>query len=226
MNMIPFRVSSLLMSRLCHDLVSPVGAVNNGMELLKDDAAVMGAEFISEATGLAAESGQKAKSLLRYFRIAYGASGGDSLKNSQEAFDIISDYLSQYKINFEPVSLDIPQENTGFASFNIIQLLFNAVLALQTCLPRGGSLTCRMGEDLVDEGALILSVSAEHVRLAQDMNRAIEMGLYAHATDEMINELTPRNVQGYYVAWLCQKTQKQIEIEDHIPGRLRLIIRN
>ena len=195
------------------------------MELLKDDASVMGAEFISEATSLVAESGQKAKSLLRYFRVAYGASGGESIKNSQEAFDIIDEYLKHYKIQFEPVSLIMPVPSDDFSHLNIVQLLFNAILVLQTCLPRGGSLTCRMGDDLVDDGALILSVSSEYVRLSEDIRRSIEMGLYAHATNDMINELTPRNVQGYFIAWLAQKNYKQIDVEDHIPGRLRLIIR-
>ncbi len=226
MNMIPYRVSSLLMSRLCHDLVSPIGAVNNGMELLKDDASVMGAGFINEAIGLAGESGQKATALLRFFRVAYGVSGGDSLKSAREAFDIIAAYLDHYKIDFDPLSVSDAAQTTTFNPSHIAQILLNAVLVLQACLPRGGSITCRMGDDLVDEGALILSASSEYVRLNADMGRAMEMGLYARATDDMIEELTPRNVQGYFLSWLCQKAGRQVATEDHIPGRLRLIIRS
>ena len=66
------RLAELLASKLCHDLVGPVGAVNNGMELLAEDDLLMG----DEAVKLASSSAQQAGTVLQFYRLAYGASGG------------------------------------------------------------------------------------------------------------------------------------------------------
>jgi len=71
---IDMRVAELLASRLCHDVVGPVGAVNHGMELLEDE----GAAFGEEALRLASTSARHAADLLQYYRLAYGAAGSQS----------------------------------------------------------------------------------------------------------------------------------------------------
>jgi len=68
---IDLRVTELLASRLCHDLVGPVGAVNNGLELLADEIDDMG----PEALKLASDSAARAARALQYFRFAYGMAG-------------------------------------------------------------------------------------------------------------------------------------------------------
>ncbi|MSP89576.1 MAG: hypothetical protein EXQ92_12320 [Alphaproteobacteria bacterium] len=69
------RVLELLMSRVCHDLISPVGAVVNGVELIEDG----GADMTDDAMALIAKSARQASRRLQFFRMAYGAagSGGD-----------------------------------------------------------------------------------------------------------------------------------------------------
>jgi histidine phosphotransferase ChpT len=68
---IELRVLELLCSRLCHDLISPVMAVNNGIELLADDEGDMGAD-IRDLLTLSAGS---AAARLQFYRIAYGLGG-------------------------------------------------------------------------------------------------------------------------------------------------------
>ena len=74
---VDLRVLELVCSRICHDLVSPVGAVNNGIELIRemadDDAPSSGLE--SEALALIAHSAEQGSRRLRVLRIAYGAAG-------------------------------------------------------------------------------------------------------------------------------------------------------
>src|SRR3954470_6811530 len=66
-------VLELLASRVCHDLISPVGAVHNGVEFLQET----GVEAGAEAVALIAHSAQQASAKLQIFRLAYGAGGRD-----------------------------------------------------------------------------------------------------------------------------------------------------
>ncbi len=68
---IDLRVAELLASRLCHDLVGPIGAVNNGMELLEDSDL----DMAQDAVRLAGNSAEHASTLLQFFRLAYGMAG-------------------------------------------------------------------------------------------------------------------------------------------------------
>lgn len=65
--------ASLLCSRLCHDLLSPVGAMNNGIELLADEH---DPEMRRRCMDLLAESAKSAADKLKFFRLAFGAAGG------------------------------------------------------------------------------------------------------------------------------------------------------
>ena len=65
--------ASLLCSRLCHDLLSPVGALNNGLELLVDEH---DPEMRSRILALLSESATASAAKLKFFRLAFGAAGG------------------------------------------------------------------------------------------------------------------------------------------------------
>jgi histidine phosphotransferase ChpT len=66
-------LASLLCSRLCHDLMSPVGAFNNGIELLADET---DPEMREKCLELLADSARASASKLKFFRLAFGAAGG------------------------------------------------------------------------------------------------------------------------------------------------------
>jgi histidine phosphotransferase ChpT len=65
--------ASLLCSRLCHDLLSPVGAMNNGIELLADEH---DPDMRQRCMDLLTESAKAAADKLKFFRLAFGAAGG------------------------------------------------------------------------------------------------------------------------------------------------------
>src|SRR6201999_1023539 len=67
------KFASLLCSRLCHDLLSPVGALNNGIELLTDEH---DPEMRARCLELLAESARASANKLKFFRLAFGAAGG------------------------------------------------------------------------------------------------------------------------------------------------------
>jgi histidine phosphotransferase ChpT len=66
-------LASLLCSRLCHDLMSPVGALNNGVELLADE---QDPDMRERCMDLLAESARTSANKLKFFRLAFGAAGG------------------------------------------------------------------------------------------------------------------------------------------------------
>ena len=66
-------LASLLCSRLCHDLMSPVGALNNGIELMADE---QDPEMRERCVELLADSAKATANKLKFFRLAFGAGGG------------------------------------------------------------------------------------------------------------------------------------------------------
>jgi len=70
--LIDLRVLELLTARLCHDLIGPVAAIANGVELLGEDDP----EFVRDAVALVGDSARKANARLQFYRFAYGFRGG------------------------------------------------------------------------------------------------------------------------------------------------------
>ena len=88
-------LSSLLCSRLCHDLLSPVGALNNGIELLADE---QDPEMRERCMELLADSARASANKLKFFRLAFGAAGGfgDSV-DPREAKAAIEGFTEQLR---------------------------------------------------------------------------------------------------------------------------------
>ena len=121
------RAAELMASRLCHDLVGPLGAVRNGLELAADDP-----DMAEEAMELTTDSLGKLTATAQLFRMAYGTAG-DSI-DAVEAGRLLGDYLAKHKITLEwkvtPLGLDeiLPK------------LLINAAVLAMEALPRGGEI--------------------------------------------------------------------------------------
>lgn len=68
-------ISSLLASRICHDLVSPVGAIANGADLISE----IGGGDVQDEIAMISQSAARASALLQFYRIAFGAAGEDDM---------------------------------------------------------------------------------------------------------------------------------------------------
>src|SRR3989338_6647869 len=128
-----YHIAKLLSSRLCHDLVTPIGAINTGLELFQETSPEQLAES-EEILNLILHSSQTASARLSFFRVAFGASGGRvSLGESRQ---LIENYFQRSKIQFhwkDPFTKDLTLEGWG-------RILLNAVLWMCECAPRGGTL--------------------------------------------------------------------------------------
>lgn len=90
------RVLELLVSRVCHDLVSPVGAINNGVEFLED----MGADAGDDAMNLIKSSVHQATIRLKNFRLCYGAAGTEKNVTFREIRETFHDLMVGNRAGF------------------------------------------------------------------------------------------------------------------------------
>ncbi|MCB9982386.1 MAG: hypothetical protein H6861_01755 [Rhodospirillales bacterium] len=130
----------LLASKICHDLISPIGAVNNGIEFLTE----MGADAGDEVTDLIAFSASQASAKLKAYRMAYGAGGADDSIKPEEAHQAIQDIVgAEKKItqSWDPYG-DLGYEDRPKA---FCKMLVCALLLGMDCLPKGGTLSVGAG---------------------------------------------------------------------------------
>ncbi len=200
-------LTRFLCSRLCHDLISPAGAVNAGMELYEEDP-----EHGAEALSLVRRSALQMTRRLSFYRTAFGMGGGADGRVSVEALRLISeDLLREGNIRLDwSLTEDTPAEISLLSG----KLILNLVLAGVDCLPRGGSLLVRVA------------------RLDENLGVAIQgNGVGARPNDELIKalageitleNLTARNVQGVLVKTLADEIGADLEIDRENPGEVRI----
>lgn len=123
-------LAALLGSRICHDLISPIGAIGNGVELLLMAGGPSGPEM-----SLIAESVKNANARIRYFRIAFGANGInlDQRISRTEIATILDDMTCGSRLKIEWQS---PPE----LSRREVKLALLLILCLETSMPYGGQI--------------------------------------------------------------------------------------
>lgn len=128
-------LAALVGSRICHDLISPIGAIGNGVELMvMEGASVKGPEMalISESVG-------HANARIRFFRVAFGATGPDQRIARSEVSAILSDMSQGGRVTLDWISpTDLPRRD--------VKLLFLLVLCAESAMPYGGRITVERGD--------------------------------------------------------------------------------
>ena len=147
-------LASLLCSRLCHDLMSPVGALNNGIELLADE---QDPEMRDRCLDLLADSARVTASKLKFFRLAFGAAGGfgDQVATTEARSALEGLFGADGKVELGWMVTDEKM------SKGAVKLLLNLALIAGDSLVRGGRL------DVGAEGSEI-AIRAEGPRIVLD----------------------------------------------------------
>jgi len=161
--------AALIGSRICHDLISPLGAIGNGVELLSMSGAGGGPEL-----ALIADSVANANARIRFFRIAYGAAAGEVAE--AEIRSILTGMADGGRVA-------IDWRIAGPVSRARAKLAFLALQCLETALPFGGTVT-------VTVAGAVWEARADGARLAVDA--ALWSNLTAPAPDPAI---TPAQLQ-------------------------------
>lgn len=151
-------LASLLCSRLCHDLLSPVGALNNGIELLADE---QDPDMRERCLELLAESARATANKLKFFRLAFGAGGGfgDEIdtREAKTALEGLYGADKQTELGWMVADDKLPK--------GAVKLLLNLAMIAGDALVRGGRLDVgaeRQG------GSLEIAIRAEGPRILLD----------------------------------------------------------
>ena len=127
-------LSELIAARLCHDLISPLGAIGNGVELLELSGSTSGPEL-----QLMRDSAQQAQARIRLFRIAFGNVQPDQTIGAGELGAILRDYRAQLRFDLDWTPEDVQPKRR-------VKLGLLALLCLENALPYGGHVLCTLSD--------------------------------------------------------------------------------
>lgn len=179
-------LAALLCSRVCHDLISPVGAIVNGLEVLDDDPKPDDREF---ALDLIRKSAKIASARLQFCRLAFGAAG------SAGAQIDLGDAQNKAKGHFEDGKITLAWNLPRLLlPKNRVKLLLNLLVIVQQTIPRGGVLTV----DPLGEGENMgfrITAAGLNARVSQPVADLLASGS-SHAVDA-------HAVQPYYTRLLA-----------------------
>jgi histidine phosphotransferase ChpT len=202
------RVVELVASRICHDLVSPVGAISNGVELMQE----MGDDAGEEAVTLISTSAQQASIRLKCFRLAYGAAGTDKNVGFRDIRDVFLNWLTSGRIEAEfeqglEVKYSMPPR--GF-----FKCLLNLMMLVEECSRGEGKISVTALE--AGKNGIKVAVAGKQVGFREGAEAALR-------GETSPDDLDPRSVHAYITGKFAQhfgfKLEHQAQTES---GRLEL----
>lgn len=196
---IELRVLELLAARLCHDLIGPVAAIGNGVELLGEDDP----DFVKDAVALVGDSARKANRRLQFYRFVYGFSGGGltgpAPRQLAGGFFAETAIECDYGATAEALPLDQ-------------QKLACAMLALAgEGLPRGGRLALNVGAT-----GLEVDATGDGIGLSPEARAALSLATAAA-------DLTTRTVGAYFAGLLADALGRRLVVAEK-PGGFRVSV--
>lgn len=187
-------LASLLASRLCHDAVSPVGAIRTGLEMLDEDPQD------AEAMNLTRESTARAVAKLQFLRIAFGASG-----SATAPIDLgDARTLSEGWMAFERANLTWEGER-AFVPKNVAKLIMNLVLVANASVPRGPSVEVRI-EALEPDPRIVIVARGKPLRVPLAFRQLV-------AGEPTEGPVDAQSVQLYYTLLLANLAGLTVSLE-------------
>jgi len=184
----PTDLAALMCSRLCHDMLSPVGALSNGLELLADET---DPDMRGKVIELLEQSAQTSTSKLKFFRLAFGAAGGfgDAVP-VEEAEEVVSSLVSdakRVKLNWAISGPSLPKP-AAKVLLNLAQIALDALV-------RGGTLD--IGAEKRDGNIEIVARAAgDRIAFDETIGRALQNEIAPE-------EITSRTAAAHMIALLA-----------------------
>lgn len=119
---------ALVGSRICHDLISPIGAIGNGMELISLTGGDTSAEL-----ALISDSVAHANARIRYFRIAYGAAGPEQMIGRSDILSVLAATANGGRLSYD-------WQPAGDQPRAMVRIAFLLLQCMETALPLGGTI--------------------------------------------------------------------------------------
>ena len=177
--------TQLLMTKFCHDITGPIGAINNGVELVQDDP-----DMKDVAMQLITDSAKNALIRLQYYRFAYGILKQDSAGDVSDVIDMLKSFFNAQKIDVQ-CHLD-DKEYTQYQC----RILCNLCLIASHVLIRGGVMVINSVRKNDMLSSLTITVTGQTIKLDE---------LIADALTLQTIEADKKTVQAYYTMMLVQE---------------------
>jgi histidine phosphotransferase ChpT len=189
----PGELASLLCSRICHDVISPVGALNNGLELLDEPVAE------ADALNLIKMSARNASARLQFARIAFGAAGSaGSQIDTGDAEAVAAAYMANEK------STLVWTGARAYLPKAVVKLILNMILIGNGSVPRGGTLDVELPSDANEQTVT--------VKAAGPMIRVSEKFIQLHNNHPLDEAVDAHAVQYYYTLLLAREAKLALNV--------------
>jgi len=189
-------LAALLCSKVCHDIISPVGAITNGLEVLDEDGGEDMREF---AMDLIHKSARQASAKLQFARLAFGAAGSAGAEvDLADAEAVARGYMAGEKADIEWAAprLLVPK--------NKVKLLLNLVLIAISAIPRGGNVNVVFEGD-GEHPTMTLRSAGPHARIPT----GVEDLLFGQSTD---GSADAHSIQVVYAGMLARSAGMTVSV--------------
>lgn len=196
------RVAELLCARLCHDLIGPVAAINNGLELMTDfDDGMQG-----DAMALVGESAERAAKLLQFYRVAFGSARAPDGRaiGIGEARDRALDALASDRIAIDWPRPRDADDHGDEKSRLAVKLILNLVLLGTELLPGTGEVVVRVESG--EATSMIVTAKKEGLTLETEFSEALD-------GSTPVDALTPRTVLAHLTRSLAESAGMRLRVE-------------
>lgn len=184
---------SLLNSRLCHDIISPIGSIYNALEFLEEDANDL------EALKLIRMATVSASSKIQYMRLAYGA--GNSLQE-EIPLGSIKKIVEDYMVS-DRLKILWPENEVSFTKRQI-KFLLNLLFIAHESIPRGGEIHIF---EKKEDGSFFIKVTGKILKLSPKF-AALQNGELKE------DEIDPYTIQAYYTLMLAEDLNLKIDVRE------------
>ena len=193
-------LAAMLCSRVCHDLINPVGAIGNGLEVLSDPSQAAMADGAQE---LIVNATRQARAKLEFARLAYGASstaGTDFDTRECERVARLLFEIEKADLDWQVPLILLPKHKA--------KLLMNMLLIASTAVPRGGVVTAKVEGPAGSEVFTLIAKSDPEKRQKTLMPSGAE-GLLSGAPEGGVDA---RGIQPFYTGILARMTDMELKI--------------
>lgn len=192
----PNRLASYIASKICHDLVSPLGAASSALDFMNDSS---DADMREQAEQLLVSGTTRGLARLQFLRYAFGSMGlSDGAADLHEAKSIIEGYVDTHKGR---IIWDIQADSLSFSQ---VRVLMNIIMLAISCLARDGTIDVL----ITGGGTMTMALTAKgpRARLAPDVKAALDR-------KEPEDGWNPRTIQPYFTTLLLDEVGASLACE-------------
>jgi histidine phosphotransferase ChpT len=190
------RITQLLCSRLCHDLVGPIGAINNGVELIGEAP-----DMLEDSLSLLSNSASQASRRIAFYRAAFGFGGGDGPGALKEVREISHDFVAG-----SPVTLNWPDDSVMIIlPKNAVKLLMILIFLGVGTLIRGGTLDVQIAEQ-GGTANIIIKATGKGAMLKEDLGAALSPAF-------SVDDLTAHTVHAHFATMLAGSVGAEVSVQ-------------